>query len=72
MVQHDVHHDFDALVMGLLNQFLEGRHIAKMLIQLGEILGPVSMVGILLIAEINAFVEIDVIDNRRNPQCIDA
>ncbi|MNY41482.1 hypothetical protein D3C86_1762990 [compost metagenome] len=58
--------------MRLVNQLLESSHIAKVLIKLGKVFGPVSMVTILLVAKVSPFVEVNVINDRCNPQGVDA
>ncbi|MNX63466.1 hypothetical protein D3C86_944650 [compost metagenome] len=58
--------------MRLVNQLFEGGHIAKMLVKLAKVFGPISMVTILFGAKVGPFVEVNVVYNRGNPQGIDA
>ncbi|MNS87217.1 hypothetical protein D3C72_1211530 [compost metagenome] len=72
MVKHNVNHDLDASVMRLVNQLFKGSHIAKVLIKLGKVFGPISMVTILLGVKVGPFIEVNVIYNWGNPQGVDA
>ncbi|MNO52484.1 hypothetical protein D3C76_429070 [compost metagenome] len=66
MIEHNVNHNLDAFVMCFLDQFLEGRHVAKMLIELRKVFSPIAVISVLFIA--TTLIKINIIYDWRNPK----